>query len=139
MARKPPPPETRFKPGQSGNPGGGKTLPPELKNFRRMKYEEFLDRLQKLGGLTRIEFKKQAEDPNQTMFQGMFAKMLLQAHDGDRHARTEILERLWGKVKEVHEIQGPDNFQESIKAMSKEKQEQLIDLLREASQNEQAG
>ncbi len=136
MARKGPPPETRFKPGQSGNPGGRFQLPPELKQFRKMKYEEFLDSLQKLGGLPRSEFKLQAEDPSNTMFQGMFSKMLLQAHDGDRHARTEILERLWGKVKEVHEIQDSSKLEDKIKTLSPEKQEQLIELLREASQNE---
>lgn len=138
MARKLPPPEKRFKPGQSGNPSGGPKLPEHLRQFRRMKYEEFLDRLQELGGLSRKEFKAQVEDPNQTMFQGMFAKMLLQAHDGDRHARTEILERLWGKVKEVHEIQDSSNLEDKIKGLSADKQEQLIDLLREASQNENA-
>lgn len=128
-----------FQPGQSGNPGGIPKVAPFIKKFRRVSYEEFVDHLQTLGSMSRDEFYQAVTDPSQSMFQSMTAKLLEQAVRGDRYARTEILERLWGKVKEVHEIRPPEHMDEKLKGLSPEKQEQLIELLSEASKNEANG
>lgn len=129
-----PPIEHRFKPGNNANPTGGRKMPAHLRTFRKMSYLEFLENLHKLGSMMRVEFFDYQEDPGLTMMEGIFSMMIKQAHEGDRFARTEILERLWGKVKEVHEIQEISTIKEGIKGLSPEKQEQLIDLLRQAAE-----
>jgi hypothetical protein len=136
MARKPPPIGRRFQPGQSGNPSGKAKLPDHIINFRKTTYEDFLTYLQRFGSFTKPEFEAECNRSDQTMFEGIFAKIILLAHEGDKFARQELLERLWGKVKEVHEIQDSSKLEDKIKALSPEKQEQLIELLREASLNE---
>lgn len=125
--------EYQFKPGQSGNPSGKRKIPDNLQTFRKMSYQDFLSTLQKLGSMVRVDFFKYIADPKITIMEGIFCKMLEQAHEGDRFARVEILERLWGKVHEVHQIQEISTIKENIKGLSPEKQEQLIDLLREAA------
>jgi hypothetical protein len=94
-------PAHAWKPGQSGNPSGRPKLPAELREVKRTTYEEFLTALHKYGHMTRYELVKEIERVDATMFEVMFANVVYKAAEGDKDARTVLLDRLWGKPKEM--------------------------------------
>lgn len=88
-----PPPEYRFKPGQSGNPGG------------RPKAKITIDRLreiiEKLAFLTRDELQELIANPKTVMIELQFASIMAQAaKSGDYSRMSFILDRVVGKVAE---------------------------------------
>lgn len=99
--RKPPPIETRWKKGQSGNPGGVPKRRKDVHVFRQTTYEDFIDNLKYFGSLTKEEMQEDLTHAETTMFEHVFGKMVMQAADGDERARNELLNRLWGKPKEI--------------------------------------
>lgn len=119
---------TPFKPGQSGNPKGRPPLPRSLKVFRHTTYVEFLEKLQLYGAMTREELAAELRRPDASNFELIFGKLIFSAAKGDTSARKEILERLWGKVKDSLEI----SHREIDERLERVNQDKIIELLREA-------
>ncbi len=101
MAPKLPPVDKRFKPGQSGNPGGKKKQDPEIKQFRETTYKDFVTGLQKYGDMDKAQLKAEVRRPDIRAFDLIFARVVDQATDGEKDARAVLLDRLWGKPKET--------------------------------------
>lgn len=116
-----------FPKGKSGNPGGRKALPAELRQFRETSLKDFLSNMQRYGGMTKTELKAELERPEATMFELISGNIVASAARGDKDARQLLIERLWGKVKEVMDTSVID---ERLQAISKDK---ITQLLKEAS------
>lgn len=105
MARKPPPEHTRFKKGQSGNPGGKPKLPDDIKQARKLSQIELERTINKLIYLPRSELKQVIENPATPMFEIMIASIIAQASQkGDQLRLDFVLNRMIGKVKEPVEV-----------------------------------
>lgn len=123
----------RFKPGQSGNPKGinGTTkIDPALKAFRETTYKDFITYLQKYGSFSRQEMATELQRPDATMFEIMFGQIVASAAKGEKDARNVLLDRLWGKVKEVHEVR---NYEKELSEVTKER---IIEFLKEKPDDE---
>lgn len=116
-----------FEPGRSGNPGGRPALPAELKLFRTTTYKDFLSALQRYGQMSKTEIQAELHRADATMFEIMFANLVVSAAKGDKDARKELLERLWGKVKDSIEL----TKAEADDILDLVDPEQLVLLLRE--------
>lgn len=90
----------KFQKGQSGNPSGRPKTDPIIKKFKETTYKEFIETLQKYGTMTREEVNQDLKRPDATMFEVMFGNIVSQAAKGDKDARSLLIDRLWGKVKE---------------------------------------
>lgn len=90
----------RFKPGVSGNPGG-RPKDPVVKAIRETTLRDFLKKLQELGKKSKDEIELIVEDSKTPMFDLVFARILVDAANGKSDARQVLLDRLWGKVKEM--------------------------------------
>lgn len=123
--RKKPPTGRPFKPGQSGNPGGKPKIDPLIRAFKETTYRDFIHHLQKYGAFTKEEIQVEENRPDATMFELMFTNIVSGASRGDKDARAVLLDRLWGKVKEVHELH---NYDKELAEIPKEK---LVEFLRE--------
>lgn len=95
----------QWKKGQSGNPNGVGKTDPQIKAFKEMTYQMFIDAMQKYGNMNHATLKQEIADPKQSMFNLIFANIVQNAASGDHLARTLLIERLWGKVKEAeHDV-----------------------------------
>lgn len=102
-----PPIETRFKKGQSGNPGGKIPDSPELKRLKNLTREELanIGNLVIAGDLKAI--KKIKDNPNSPALRAMIASVALRViGKGDMHSLDILLNRLVGKVKDELEVSG---------------------------------
>lgn len=93
--------DTKFKKGDNPNPGGRPTIPAVVKEFQKTTYSHFVDSIQKYGNMDRKEVKEVIKNPTSKAFDVIFAKIVDQSADGDRHAREVLLDRIWGKPKEA--------------------------------------
>lgn len=91
----------KFQKGQSGNPGGVSKVARAMKNFQKLSHEEFLTKLQLFGSATKAQLQEILDDPETKVFDLIFIKILHDAVEGKSDARQVLLERLWGKVKEM--------------------------------------
>lgn len=115
-----------FKPGQSGNPLGRPKADPAIKAFKETTYRDFLNSLQKYGAMDPEDLKVELEKPGITVFEVMFGNIVQGAMKGDKDSRNVLLERLWGKVTEKHEVA------DLRKELADVSDERLIDLVKEA-------
>lgn len=89
-----------FQKGNVANPGGRPKVDPIIAKFKQTTYADFIDTLQRYGSYTIPEMRAIQDDPSTTMFQRIFGTVIVKAAEGDKDARRELFERLWGKVKE---------------------------------------
>ncbi len=116
-----------FKKGKSGNEGGRPKKDPLVQALKDTTYKDFIQGLQKYGTLSRTEMAVELQRPDATMFEIMFGQIVASAAKGDRDARQVLLERLWGKVKEVHDVNNTDHKRD-LDGIPKER---IIEFLRE--------
>ena len=116
-----------FQKGKSGNPGGSPKKDPIIQQFKQTSYKDFINQLQKYGTLSRTEMAVELQRPDATMFEIMFGQIVASAAKGDKDARQVLLERLWGKVKEVHDIHNHDHKRD----LDEIPKERIIEFLRE--------
>lgn len=98
-----PPREYHFKKGQSGNPSGRPKKYAQAVAMSMITYADYVELVLKCSQMSRPEIKTYLERPEATMFELIYGRQVLQAATGDKAARQELTERLFGKVKEVHE------------------------------------
>ncbi len=111
--------------GLSGNPGGRPKADPAIRAFKETTYKDFITHLQKYGNFTQKEIEIEVKRPDASMFELMFTNIVSGAAKGDKDARAVLLDRLWGKVKEVHEVH---NYEKELAEIPKER---IIEFLRE--------
>lgn len=106
MAKKPTPPvEKRFKPGQSGNPGGRPKLPDDIKEARKLNQHELERIINKYLAMSRDQVKESISSPTTPMMELMVASIVAQAAQKGDHQRLDfVLNRLVGKVKDQIEV-----------------------------------
>lgn len=96
-----------FKKGQSGNPKGGKPLPPEVKEARKMNANEMHLALNKFMFLSLEDLEKAKADPQNTAIELLCLKILIMGlKTGDPKYADYFFNRLIGKVKEEVETKG---------------------------------
>lgn len=101
MGNKNPSPSTRIKKGQVLNPLGGKAHNPTVRALKRLTNAQIAEIGAELITGTGEEFKAIAEDPNATMLQRWFAKVMINGVTrGDHKALDVVLNRIAGKVQE---------------------------------------
>ncbi len=122
----------RFQPGVSGNPSGGKKKDPLVRQFQETTYKDFIAKLQMFGTISTAELKAIAKDPSTTVFDLVFAQILLDASAGKADARQVLLDRLWGKVKEM-DVTAPYSADQEL--MKRIPIGELIELARKYSKD----
>lgn len=99
MPAPPPPVHTRFKKGQSGNPGG---KPKQL-----LTKDTVYKHLSKFAHMSRVELQEKViNNPSATMLEIMIASVMVRAaKDGDYARLSFLLDRSVGKVKDESAVQ----------------------------------
>lgn len=100
--------EGQFKPGQSGNPGGRKPLPDDIKQLKQMRTEEFQRALYTYMGMTVEELKDKAGNATElTWLELILVRAVERTNDSDWKAINDILDRAFGKASQPMEISAP--------------------------------
>lgn len=99
MPKLPPPEETRFKPGKSGNPAG---RPPGIPNART-RYLRLLQLTEKISNPVTGELEEFS------IMEQLDMQIIAKARRGDIAAYKEIMDRLEGKPKQSVDVSGGDN------------------------------
>ena len=103
--RSPPPPEKRFKPGQSGNPGGRPKVPGDILEARKLNQAELERIINKYLYMDRESVKAAISSPTTPMMELMVASIVAQAaQKGDQQRLDFVLNRIVGKVKDQLEV-----------------------------------
>jgi hypothetical protein len=102
---------TQFKPGQSGNPGGAPSLPPEVKEARRLNQKELELSLNRWLFATQADMERAADDPSTAMIDRVVISLLQAATKNGCPTRLELLmNRLVGKVMDRIEVKPAQPF-----------------------------
>jgi hypothetical protein len=104
-----PPKETRFKPGQSGNPKGAKRKPKSLLPDLKRLFEQALSE--------KVTLKQGNRERSLTMAEAGIKQLVAQFAKGDRHARRDIfdyadklgIDLMAGQHKAIEEGLAPDH------------------------------
>ncbi len=100
MARKPPPEHTRFKPGQSGNPGGKLKVNPRFKNSERFTDNELKAVISKCFCMDKKQLIEAGNSEKLTGIELVIVRTLLTAaNKGDYTRVAPLVERLCGRVQ----------------------------------------
>jgi len=111
MGRKPPPEGKRFKPGQSGNPGGKAKVPEDILKARKLNQLELERIVNQYLWLSAAELKARVQDPATPTMELMVASVIAEAvKKGDQQRLEFILCRMIGKVTERLEVDIPVPF-----------------------------
>lgn len=98
MPKLPPPVHSRFKPGQSGNPGG--------KPAQLLTKDKVAGVLGKFSGMSGVQLNDVLKDPKSTMLELMVAAVMAKAvKEGDPHRLDFLLQRSIGKVQDMTQIE----------------------------------
>lgn len=108
-----------WKPGQSGNPGGAKPVPLDVKAARSLTIIEFTRIVNVLLYMTREEIQKVAADPKTPAMEVMIASILGKAITGADYMRANfLLDRIIGKaVDPIDVTTGGDKVHASLAEM----------------------
>lgn len=113
--RLPPPVETRWKKGQSGNPAGKPPDPPELKALKNLTKKELVDVANIIIKGNTDELLGLKDDPDASVLQVMIASIAVRViKKGDMAALDILLNRLIGKVKDEVEHSGSMNLPQVV-------------------------
>lgn len=91
----------KFKPGESGNPGGRPKLPADVKEAKKLTTNKLILTLNKLLFMTDHEILKVIRDPKAFKIEKIVARILQKAdQQGDASRLNFLLDRTIGKVTE---------------------------------------
>ena len=100
-----PGPKTKFKPGQSGNPGGRAKIPEDIKQARTMTNHQLMRRLTDFLQMDRDAVRAIAQDPKAPMLDVIVASIVAKAATASDHQRLNFLfDRIVGKVTDKIEV-----------------------------------
>lgn len=109
MPRPPPPAKGQWKKGQSGNPGGKKALPADLRKVANLTSEELRRTISKHFRMTKAEISAVLDDPASPTINLIIAKTIERSLTFGDIAKAEYLfQRLMGKVVEKIEVEHPE-------------------------------
>lgn len=118
----------RFKPGQSGNPGGRTKLPPDIRKAINLTNAEFTRVANKFLFMTPEQINAILEDPATPMLELLIGGMLHRATEESDHQRaTFLLDRLIGKAPVVIDPISI-NVRDELRALSNQ---ELMRMVRE--------
>ncbi len=101
----------KFKPGQSGNPGGRPKLPADIAEARKLNQHELERVINQYIWMTKDELKAAAKAPTTTVMELMIASIVASAIEkGDQMRLEFILARIIGKVRDQLELTGQVPF-----------------------------
>jgi uncharacterized protein DUF5681 len=101
MPKKPPPPEKRFKPGQSGNPGGRPKLPEDVREAKRLTQAALERTLNDFLFMDREALQARLKEPSAPMIEVIIGSIIAKAATGSDQMRLAfLLDRMIGKIKE---------------------------------------
>lgn len=97
--------DAMFQKGASGNPGGLKRLPPDVREAKQLTSHEFTRAVNKFFYLKRDEITEKLKDPELTMIDLMVGSMVARAAKDQDVIRAQfLLDRSIGKVRESIDI-----------------------------------
>lgn len=136
MARKPPPEHTRWKPGQTGNPGGRPKLPKELREVKEFTTDEIKRVIAKYMRMTKGELEVVLDKGNSKtlpMFEAMIASVISNAWKTGDFSKIEfLLNRSGHRQKnemEVHQHNYTEEQQKKDEVVKKMDEAEVIRLL----------
>jgi len=131
MTRKLPPVDTRFKKGQSGNPGGCPKMSPEAKAARKLTQSRFAELASTCLNLTKEQLAQKIQDPKTTALDLMIMKVIQHSiNKGDQMRLSFILDRLIGKVPTIVDLDVNPATIETIKEFQSKTTEELLAILK---------
>lgn len=103
--------KTRWKPGQSGNPGGraGTGLPAEFRQLRAAQRNAFFPLVVALLNLSPEESERRRASPGLTNYEYMILGLIQRGGEGEVGAAKFILELALGKLADVEDLD-PDEM-----------------------------
>lgn len=111
MTKRVPPPEKRFKPGQSGNPSGRPKVPADILEARKMNQAELERIINKYLYMDKDAVREAIQAPGTPMMELMVASIVAQAAQKGDHQRLDfVLNRFVGKVKDQLEVKNVTPF-----------------------------
>lgn len=100
--------DTRFKPGQSGNPNGRPPVSAEVKRIRKLTNNEIKDVGTLLLEGRESELEEMIKDDETPILKKFMANVcLIGMKSGDEKRLNAILDRIVGKVKDVVQVELP--------------------------------
>lgn len=106
-----PPIETRWKPGQSGNPSGKRHIIINSEFVREL--------IQRLSLMSKTELQELLNNPKSTMIELQFASAMIHATKTGDYSRMDfLLNRMVGKVKENVSIEQVNPIREEIQQLA---------------------
>lgn len=91
-----------FKKGQSGNPGGRKRMPQEIKELTFLTKQRMIGVLNQFLYMTKDEIQAKLQDPNINMLEMAIGHIIAKAaKDGDPTRLNFVFDRIVGKVTDV--------------------------------------
>ncbi len=108
--------DTRFKPGQSGNPLGRIKMPEDILAARKQNKIEFERGLHKIVVMTPSELEALARDPNSSVLQLLIAKIWAEAiKKGDEKRAAFLLSHMGIVVKQKISLDGGEDDEGNAK------------------------
>lgn len=108
MAKKKKAPQLKpfhFKPGQSGNPEGGKKHNPGLRKLKKLQTESYVDLIELVAFKSKADVMEVAKDAAEENLLGTIAQIWMIARArGDYDTIEKILSRVLGKVPDKIDI-----------------------------------
>lgn len=120
-----------WKPGQSGNPDGGRLHNPAWKAVKQMSHEDLSALLHFVSHTELIEVERAAKDPTTPMLQRLVMNCFVTAtKKGDAKAFDSLMNRMVGPRPQVVELRNPEGESFRTRAPSIEEVKAELDAIR---------
>lgn len=107
--------------------GGRPSMPPELKEARKLTKQLFESAVTKLTSMSVPEINAYMKDPKCTSLEAMIAGQIRAAVNGKTSPIGFLLDRTVGPVKQQMKLEVEDSISKQLGAMTDEEKQQLIE------------